>query len=224
MDAEAFRERLAAQGVLPVVTLADEAQAVPLAGALWEAGMTLVEITLRTAAGCAAVAAVRRALPELTVGAGTVRDPRALAAAREAGAQFAVSPGVSPALLAAARNFLFLPGVATASDLLLCLEAGRRLVKFFPAEAMGGVATLRALAAPFPEVTFCPTGGIGPHNLAGYLQIPAVVAVGGSWMLSADRLARGDYAAIARAAREAMEQARAARGGPPVPPQGEGMP
>ncbi len=191
--------------VLPVLTVDDPRQAVELVRALAEGGLTTVEITLRTPAALAAIAAVRAELPEVAVGAGSVVEPAQLAAAAAAGAAFAVSPGLGPELAAAARDgaIPLLPGVATASEAIGARERGWDVVKLFPAAPLGGPAYLRALAAPLPGLRFVPTGGIGAGDFRAYLELPAVACVGGSWMAPPAAVAAGDWAAIADLAREA---------------------
>lgn len=196
---------LAASPVLPVVTLDDAARGPELARALAAGGIRAVEITLRTPAALDAIARVAAAVPEMLVAAGTVLTPGDLRIAAGAGAALAISPGTTPALLAAAREsgIPYLPGVATASELMTALEAGFACCKFFPATAAGGLATLDAFAGPFPAARFCPTGGISTANAAEFLARPNVVCVGGSWIAPRAAIARGDWAAIERAAREA---------------------
>ena len=198
--------------VVPVVTIADAATAVPLARALLAGGIAVIEVTLRTAAAGEAIRRIRAEVPTMIVGAGTVLSPAQLDLARSLGATFAVSPGATPRLLdAAAESPLpLLPGIATASEAMLLLERGLSLAKFFPAAAAGGPALLRALAGPFPELRFCPTGGIDAGNAAAYLALPNVVCVGGSWLAPADAVAAGDWRRIENLARAA----RALRGEP----------
>ncbi|HEY6757937.1 MAG TPA: bifunctional 4-hydroxy-2-oxoglutarate aldolase/2-dehydro-3-deoxy-phosphogluconate aldolase [Baekduia sp.] len=201
---------LALAPVVPVVVLDDVARAVPLARALAAGGLRAIEVTLRTGAALEAIDAIARDVPEAVVGAGTVTTrPQAEAAAR-AGARFLVSPGQTPALLDAleASGLPFLAGIATASDLIALRERGIATAKFFPAEASGGIATLKALGGPFPEVRFCPTGGIDATKAIDYLALGNVVCVGGSWMVPAAAVAAGDWAGIEAAARAA----RALRG------------
>ena len=195
---------LALGRVIPVITLDQVEDAVPLARALVAGGVRLLEVTLRTPAGLDGAAAIMRAVPEAAVGIGTVLTPDDLRRAVEAGARFALSPGATPALLdaAAAAPIPFLPGVATASELMAALARGLTTAKFFPATAAGGLPALRALAGPFPQARFCPTGGVTEANAAEWLALPNVVAVGGSWLTPAAEVAAGDWAAIgARAAR-----------------------
>jgi 2-dehydro-3-deoxyphosphogluconate aldolase / (4S)-4-hydroxy-2-oxoglutarate aldolase len=196
---------LALAPVVPVVVVDDADDAVALAGALVEGGLPAIEVTLRTAAALSAIERIADAVPEAVVGAGTVLSARDVAAATAAGARFLVSPGTTPALLDAmeASGAPVLPGVSTASDVVGLLERGIGVAKLFPAEAVGGVATLRAFAGPFPDVRFCPTGGIDPGRAPAYLGLPNVACVGGSWMLPRAAVRRGDWATVTRLARAA---------------------
>ena len=209
--AGALKATLEEQRVVAVVTIERATDALPLADALCAGGVRVVEITLRSDAARAAIEAVAKARPEAIVGAGTVRDARSLRGARDAGAQFVVSPGFTPALhaAAAAAAVPWLPGVATASEILLAQEAGHALLKFFPAEAAGGTRALRAFAAVFPEVAFCPTGGVTAENLRGYLELPNVACVGGTWLAPQALIARQDWAGIQELAARAVELAQA---------------
>jgi 2-dehydro-3-deoxyphosphogluconate aldolase/(4S)-4-hydroxy-2-oxoglutarate aldolase len=191
--------------VVPVVVIDDAATAVPLARALVAGGLPVIEITLRTASALEAIRRIAAEVPEAVVGAGTVRTPQDVAAAVEAGSRFLVSPGTTPGLLAAmlAGGVPFLPGVATATEAMTLHERGIREMKFFPAEAAGGVPYLKSLGGPIPDVRFCPTGGITPANAAAYLALPNVGCVGGSWLTPADALAAGDYGRIEKLALEA---------------------
>lgn len=200
---EGLAEILALSPVVPVLTIEDAAQAVPLARALLEGGIGVVEVTLRTAAALDAIAAMA-GVPGMVVGAGTVLTPSQYEAVAAAGARFVVSPGSSEALLdAAARSGVpFLPGAATPSEVLVLLEQGYRLQKFFPAEPAGGIPMLKALAAPIPDVRFCPTGGVGIGNARDYLALPNVVCVGGSWLTPAPALAAGDWRSVTALAAE----------------------
>ncbi len=191
--------------VIPVVTLDDAADAVPLARALVAGGLTAIEVTLRTPAALRAVRAIASAVPQAWVGAGTVLSAGQVAAAKEAGARFLVSPGWTRSLLAAMREsgLPFLPGVSTASEALALLEHGVTQMKFFPAEAAGGPAYLRALASPLPRARFCPTGGIDAARAGGYLALPNVGCVGGTWMVPPDAVRSGDWGRIEALARQA---------------------
>jgi 2-dehydro-3-deoxyphosphogluconate aldolase/(4S)-4-hydroxy-2-oxoglutarate aldolase len=209
-DGRALTEVLAEQRVVAVVTIERAVDALPLADALEAGGVQAIEITLRSGAACSAIEAIAKARPDVIVGAGTVRDARGMRAARDAGAQFVVSPGFTPALHAAAvaAGLPWLPGVATASEVLLAQEAGHSLLKFFPAEAAGGPRALRAFAAVFPEVGFCPTGGVTAENARGYLELPNVVCVGGTWLAPAALMAAREWPKIQDLAAKAVEIAR----------------
>jgi 2-dehydro-3-deoxyphosphogluconate aldolase/(4S)-4-hydroxy-2-oxoglutarate aldolase len=195
--------------VLPVTQLTRAADAVPLAEALAGAGLPAVEITFRTPAAADAIAAAARA-GALIVGAGTVRTVAQADQAIAAGAQFVVSPGFSRPVAerCLAAGVPVIPGVATASEVMAAGELGLNVLKFFPAEAIGGVAALRALYGPFPDVRFVPTGGIGQQQLTGYLAVPSVLAVGGSWVAPSDLIEIGDWAAIGERARAAVATPR----------------
>jgi 2-dehydro-3-deoxyphosphogluconate aldolase/(4S)-4-hydroxy-2-oxoglutarate aldolase len=209
--ASALTATLEEQRIVAVVTIERATDALPLADALCAGGVRVIEFTLRSDAACAAIEAVAKARPEAIVGAGTVRDARGLRRARDAGAQFVVSPGFTPALHAAAAKAAlpWLPGVATASEILLAQEAGHALLKFFPAEAAGGPRALRAFAAVFPEVAFCPTGGVTADNLRGYLELPNVACVGGTWLAQPALIAAQDWQGVQELAARAAELARA---------------
>ena len=188
--------------VIPVITIREIADAVPLARALVAGGVRLLEITLRTNVGLAAAEAIIRAVPEAVVGIGTVLTPDDLTRAVDVGARFALSPGATGDLLDAAKTapIPFLPGVATASELMEASARGFSTFKFFPATSMGGMDGLRALTAPFPSSRFCPTGGITEDNAAGWLGVENVVALGGSWLTPAAEMSRKDWLSITRRA------------------------
>lgn len=196
--------------VVPVITIERVEDAVPLARALVAGGLRLLEITLRTPAACDAAAAIIAEAPEAVVGIGTVLTPEDLARARDLGARYALSPGATAELLdAAAESGLpFMPGVATASELMAALARGFDVVKFFPAVPAGGVAALKALAGPFPHARFCPTGGIGEENAAEWLALPNVVVVGGSWLTPAADIRAGAWDRITERARRASSLGR----------------
>jgi 2-dehydro-3-deoxyphosphogluconate aldolase/(4S)-4-hydroxy-2-oxoglutarate aldolase len=193
--------------VVPVLTIEDRETAVPLAKALVAGGLTALEVTLRTKAGADCIRAIAAEVEGANVGAGTVLDRRQLDEAVASGAQFLVSPGATPELVAAARDcpMPFLPGVATAGEAMALAEAGFMILKFFPAEPAGGIPYLKALAAPLPNLRFCPTGGIGPKNAADYLALPNVICVGGSWVAPREALAARDWARITALSREAAK-------------------
>jgi len=191
--------------VIPVLTVKDATDGLAQARALVAGGLPAIEVTLRTPKALEAIAAIRDEVAGAFVGAGTVLTPKQIEEACAAGARFLVSPGVSPALAAAAAAAPapFLPGVATASEAIALMELGFRWLKFFPAESVGGARHLSSLAAPLPKLRFCPTGGIDLAKAPSYLALPNVVCVGGSWMLPKSALAAGDYAEVERLAREA---------------------
>nr|WP_152231632.1 bifunctional 4-hydroxy-2-oxoglutarate aldolase/2-dehydro-3-deoxy-phosphogluconate aldolase [Georgenia ruanii] len=201
---------LAAARLVPVVVLDDAAHAAPLAAALVAGGLPVAEVTFRTAAAADAIAAMA-ARGDILVGAGTVVTPAQVDQAADAGATYVVSPGLSRAVVERCRErgVLALPGAVTASEVQAALELGLDTVKFFPAGTSGGAAAIKALAAPFGQVRFVPTGGIGPANLHEYLAVPAVAAVGGSWMVPRDLVAAGDFAAITELTADAVALARA---------------
>ncbi|NUO88925.1 MAG: bifunctional 4-hydroxy-2-oxoglutarate aldolase/2-dehydro-3-deoxy-phosphogluconate aldolase [Cupriavidus sp.] len=205
-------QRLADVPVIPVLEFHSVDEALHVSEALVTGGLPLLEITLRTPVALAAIRAVAAALPQACVGAGTVLSVEQLHAVREAGAQFAVSPGLTPTLAAGARGagISLLPGVATASEAMAALEAGFTFLKFFPAQAAGGVPMLKSLGGPLPQLRFCPTGGIDAALAPSYLALPNVVCVGGSWVVPKDAVAGGDWGRI----RALAEQARALRGKP----------
>ncbi|MBT8132055.1 MAG: bifunctional 4-hydroxy-2-oxoglutarate aldolase/2-dehydro-3-deoxy-phosphogluconate aldolase [Gammaproteobacteria bacterium] len=190
----------AAAPVMPVLVIDDEKHAVDLGRALLAGGMRVAEITLRTPGAIAAIRAMREELPELTVGAGTVLTPELMLAVKEAGGQFAVSPGFTPILAEAALEYQMplLPGVVTAGEIQSAMEHGYRDLKFFPAGAAGGAALLGNYAGVFPDVRFCPTGGIKLKNMNDYLALPNVLCVGGSWVAPRDLVAAGDWQSITR--------------------------
>ncbi|HXH01855.1 MAG TPA: bifunctional 4-hydroxy-2-oxoglutarate aldolase/2-dehydro-3-deoxy-phosphogluconate aldolase [Candidatus Competibacteraceae bacterium] len=187
--------------LIPVLVIEQPEWAVPLARALVQGGLPVLEVTLRTPAALEAVAAIRNEVPGALVGVGTVVQAGQFAQARDAGALFAVSPGFTEALAAAAGALPWLPGIATASEAMLAIQHGYTTLKFFPAEQAGGIPMLKALAGPFPELRFCPTGGITAASAADYLALPNVLCVGGSWLTGQARLEAGDWAGIEREAR-----------------------
>lgn len=191
--------------VLPVLAIDHVEDAVPLARALVDAGLPVLEVTLRTPAALDAMAAIVREVPGAVVGAGTVLRPEDFRAVEDTGAVFAIAPGATARLFEAAEltALAFIPAVATASELMTGLERGYRRFKFFPAEGAGGVVALKALAGPFADVRFCPTGGIDAAKAPAYLALRNVATVGGSWMVPADALAARDWARIGASAREA---------------------
>lgn len=204
-DASAtIREICALAPVIPVIVVEDAGRARPLAEALVAGGLPVLEVTLRTPAALEAIRAMAE-VPGGVVGAGTLITPEDVRAAKEAGALFGVSPGVTPALLDAceAEDLPLLGGTATISEAMALLERGYDVAKFFPAEASGGAAVLRAFAGPLPQMAYCPTGGIGPRNARDYLALPNVLCVGGSWICEARLVRERRWDAIERLAREA---------------------
>ena len=193
------------QKVIPVLKIADAAHAVPLARALARGGLPMIEITLRTAGALEAIRRVAGEVEEAIVGAGTVLDARQFEQAAKAGSKFVVSPGITGNLLAAASNseVPLLPGAVTPAEIMTAREAGLTFLKFFPAEQAGGVAFLQALASPFAGISFCPTGGVNVRNAAGYLTLPNVACVGGSWIAPDDLVQAGRWDTIEMLAREA---------------------
>ena len=184
--------------IVPVLTIERIADAVPLARALVQGGVRTLEVTLRTPVAVEAAKAIIAEVPDAIVGIGTILNAKDLARAESLGAKFGISPGATPDLLkAAATSALpFAPGIATASELMQALAHGFDLVKFFPAEQSGGIKALRALAGPFPQAQFCPTGGIGEANASTWLAEPNVIAVGGSWLCPAAEIKSGNWAGM----------------------------
>ena len=195
--------------IVPVLVIEDAAQARPLAEALVAGGLPALEVTLRTPA---ALDAIRRMaeVPGGVVGAGTLVTPEDVRAAKAAGARFGVSPGATGRLIAAceAEGLPLLPGAATASEAMRLLEMGYDMLKFFPAEASGGAPALKAIGAPLPQISFCPTGGVSPDNAEAYLSLPNVVCAGGSWVAPRDMVHSGDWAGIEALARAASRLRR----------------
>ncbi|HKI74923.1 MAG TPA: bifunctional 4-hydroxy-2-oxoglutarate aldolase/2-dehydro-3-deoxy-phosphogluconate aldolase [Pseudomonadales bacterium] len=194
--------------LIPVVTIADPVDAVPLATALVEGGIHIIEITLRSDAALSAIGEIRAALPSMTVGCGTVRGEADLDHAIDAGAHFAVSPGTpSTLLLAAARRHLpFLPAGCTPGEFMTLVDAGFTCIKFFPASAMGGITALAAFAGPLPEVSFCPSGGVNSDNFTDYLALKNVAAVSGSWIAPATCIASRDWKTITHNAADSLRR------------------
>jgi 2-dehydro-3-deoxyphosphogluconate aldolase/(4S)-4-hydroxy-2-oxoglutarate aldolase len=188
-----------------VIVIDDPAQAAPLAHALVDSGLHSAEVTFRTRHAARAIEGMAR-YPELLVGAGTVRTPEQVRRAQDAGASFILSPGFSGQVVeeSRARHLPVYPGVSSASDIHRATEAGLTVLKFFPAEASGGTRAIAALSAPFPEVRFIPTGGVGVDNLGDYLNLASVHAVGGIWMVPAQLMRDGDWATVTRLCREAV--------------------
>ncbi|TQV75064.1 bifunctional 4-hydroxy-2-oxoglutarate aldolase/2-dehydro-3-deoxy-phosphogluconate aldolase [Aliikangiella marina] len=193
--------------VVPVIVIDNLEDAVPLASALVEGGLEVLEVTLRTPVAIDAVKAMKAALPDAIIGTGTVTNMKTLHQSLEAGADFMVSPGATNSLLrdAVSEGALLLPGAATPSEAMHLLEEGFVCQKFFPAEAAGGVAMLKSIAGPLPQITFCPTGGISNTNAANYLALSNVACVGGTWMLDKNLIKQKDWSAITELARQAKQ-------------------
>ena len=191
--------------VIPVIVIDNVDDAVPLAKALVAGGVRVLEVTLRTAPALPAIRAIAREVEGAIVGVGTITSVEDFARSIEAGARFGVSPGLTPALIGAARDggLPLLPGVMTPSDVIAARAAGFTALKLFPAQQAGGVGMLKAMGGPFPDVTFCPTGGISAATAPEYLALPNVACVGGSWLTPRDRIAAGDWTAITDLARAA---------------------
>ena len=208
-------DRVAELGVVPVIAIGSAAYALPLADALLAGGLPVVEITFRTAAAAEVIRILAKERPGLIVGAGTVLDPETAQIAVDAGARFAVAPGLNPRVVKAAQKLglPFVPGVANPSDIEAGLELGCKLLKFFPAEALGGTLLLSALSAPYKHtgVRFMPTGGVSPANLDSYFKIDTVAAVGGTWIAKNEDMAAGRWDVIAQRCREARALVAAAR-------------
>ena len=203
-ERDVLREILSCR-IVPVVVLDDLETAVPVASALADGGLPVAEITFRTAAAAAAIRCIA-AETDVLVGAGTVVRPEQVDEAVDAGARFVVTPGLSVRVIERCRELEVpvIPGVATATEVIAAVDQGLDLLKLFPAEAAGGIALLRALRGPFPDVRFVPTGGISAANAAAYLVLPSVAAVGGSWIVTPELIAARDFARITHLAREAV--------------------
>ena len=215
MRIEEVAERLGAAGVVPVITIDDAGRAPALGEALVAGGLPVAEITFRTDAAAAAIAALRTARPDVLVGAGTVLDAATVDRALGAGASFIVAPGFSPAVVdrCLELDVPVIPGVATPTEIEAALSRGLRLLKLFPAEALGGTRYLEAIAAPYRGVRFMPTGGVSPANLASWLANPAVVACGGSWIASAEAIRDGRWPEVTARAAEAVAIVGSVRSG-----------
>ncbi len=209
-------DKLESAGVLAVLVIDDAADAVPLAEALLAGGVNAMELTLRTDAAIDSLKAIRKSLPEMLVGIGTLLLPEQVLQVVAEGAAFGVSPGVNPRVIEAAvkAGLPFAPGIATPSDVEMALSYGCRRLKFFPAESLGGLGYLRAMSPPYNHlgVKYVPLGGVGPKNLAEYIADPLVAAVGGSWLAPRDKIATKDWKGIEQNAREARTIIDSARG------------
>jgi 2-dehydro-3-deoxyphosphogluconate aldolase/(4S)-4-hydroxy-2-oxoglutarate aldolase len=205
-------ERITQKRIVPVAVIEAVEYAVPLARALAEGGLPLIEVTLRTSCALECIREIRRACPEMMVGAGTVLEPQQLADAIEAGAQFGVSPGLNENIVRAARdkNFFFIPGIMTPSEIESALQLGCKLLKFFPADAAGGVKMLKALAGPYEPAgaRFIPLGGVSAANMQEYLALPNVAAIGGSWLCERKLMREQQWDQITLLAREALAKAQ----------------
>ncbi len=199
-------DQLAHHRLVPVIALEDAAQADPLAAALVSGGLPVAEVTFRTAAAADSIRAMA-SRGDLLVGAGTVLTPKQADEARDAGATFIVSPGFNPKVVQHCldQDLPIVPGVSNPTDIEMALEHGLEVVKFFPAEAFGGLKTLKAMSAPYGNLRFMPTGGISPANVNEYLAFPKVLACGGSWMVKPDLYADGDFTPVEAAVREAVK-------------------
>ena len=208
-------ERVASLRIVPVIVIDDPGAAVPLAQALGDGGLPCAEVTLRTPGALESLRRMAGELPEMLVGAGTVLSPAQAADARAAGARFIVAPGFNLAVVEYCQSvdLPVFPGVCTPTEIEMALGAGLSVLKFFPAEPMGGLAFLKAIAAPYVGVSFMPTGGIGPSNLASYLAFPRVVACGGSWMAPNDWIAARQFDRVRETTQAAMAIVNAAPGG-----------
>lgn len=203
---------LAQYRVLPVVVLHDSANAIPLARALAAGGLPIAEVTFRTAAAVDSIRQIAREMPDMVVGAGTVLTADQVGMAQDAGAQFLVSPGFNPKVVAEAarRGIPIVPGVNNPTSVEMAMDAGLDILKFFPAGASGGIAMLKSLGGPYGDVRFVPTGGIGPKNIGEYLALPNVLACGGSWMVDPKLVAAGQYDTVTTLTREAISIAQSA--------------
>lgn len=200
-----IKEIMETSPVVPVMVIENLEDAVPLAKALVDGGLKVLEITLRTAPALEAIAAIKESVPDAIVGAGTIINTETLQASLDAGAEFIVTPGSTPAIIDAAQasGVPILPGVNTPSEAMVLLEKGITAMKFFPAEAAGGIPMLKSIAGPLPQITFCPTGGVNPKNAPDYLALPNVACVGGSWMAPTDMVKAKKWEEIKQLASEA---------------------
>ena len=205
-----IRTVLSGHTIIPVVTLDRLEDAVPMAEALVAGGIPAIEMTLRTDAGLAAIEQIAKKVKGAIVGAGTITKPAEVAAAKNAGAVFGVSPALFPDVIkaAAAARLPYMPGIMTATEAMQASALGCNVLKLFPAEPAGGLKLLKALAGPFPDLRFCPTGGIGPAQVADYLRQPNVIALGGSWLTPAEAMKTKDWATIRKLAAEAADLVR----------------
>ncbi|MFT5674988.1 MAG: 2-dehydro-3-deoxyphosphogluconate aldolase/(4S)-4-hydroxy-2-oxoglutarate aldolase [Paraglaciecola sp.] len=192
--------------IVPVLVISDVATAVPIAKALIAGGIRVLEVTLRTASALEVIAKIAKEVPEALIGAGTVTNRTQLKQVQDAGALFAISPGMTPDLLEAGNegDIALIPGISSISELMKAIDFGYTHLKFFPAEASGGVKALKAIGGPFPDIAFCPTGGISPDNYQSYLALPNVRCAGGSWLVPEDAVQAGDWDRITELAKQAV--------------------
>ena len=198
--------------VVPVLVVNDVEKAVPLANALIEGGIKVLEVTLRTEAALSVIERIAKEVPEAFIGAGTVTNAESLKSVNDAGAKFAISPGLTANLLSAGMSgsIPLIPGISSISDLMTAADHGYEFLKFFPAEAAGGIKAIKSIGGPFPNITFCPTGGIGPANYLDYLALKNVRCVGGSWLAPDSAVEANDWAQITELAKAAVEGAKSA--------------
>lgn len=206
-------ERIAALGIVPVVSIPQAEYALPLAEALLEGGLPCAEITFRTAAAADSITQIRQRFPEILLGAGTILSTEQARTALNAGAEFIVSPGTNPTVVdyCLTQHLTIFPGVCTPTEIETALAMGISVLKFFPAEPMGGVKFLKAICAPYRQVRFIPTGGIDTSNIGDYLAMPQVVACGGSWMVKPELMTSGEFGEIRQLAHTAITQIRELR-------------
>ena len=209
-----INEKFQELGVVPVVVIEDVKDALPLAKALVEGGLSCAEVTFRTEAAAEAIRQMTEAYPEMLVGAGTVLTTAQVNEAVKAGAKFIVSPGFDPEIVdyCLAREIPVLPGCATPSEVAQAVKRGMEVVKFFPAEQAGGIAMIKAMSAPYTQMKFMPTGGINAKNINSYLAFDKILACGGSWIAPTDKIESGCFAEITGLAREAAAMVAAVRG------------
>lgn len=211
---EALIKKISDVGVVPVIKIDDAKDALPLAAALKKGGLCCAEVTFRTDAAEEAIRQIAQEYPDFLVAAGTVLTPEQADTAMNAGASFIVSPGLNPEVVkhCNAKGYPIIPGVCTPSEVETAMSLGLKYLKFFPAEAAGGIKMIKAMAAPYTKIKFMPTGGIGPKNLADYLTFKAIFACGGSWMVPGDLITEGKFDEIEKLTREAVELLKEIRG------------
>jgi 2-dehydro-3-deoxyphosphogluconate aldolase/(4S)-4-hydroxy-2-oxoglutarate aldolase len=211
---QAIFDKIARYGIVPVIKLESPESALPLGSALIAGGLPVAEVTFRTKAAAESILALRKAYPELITGAGTVLTVEQVEAAVTAGASYIVTPGFNPRIVdfCISRDIPIVPGVNSPSQIEQGLERGLRLLKFFPAEASGGVKMLKALHGPYAEVSFIPTGGVDTGNLESYLKLSYIAAIGGTWMVHENLIASGNFEEVARLCAEAVALAKKYRG------------